>query len=45
MISYRYDPETKTMWIYKKLTVREFLYFKSKYKHVEVRGEKNKKRW
>lgn len=45
MNKYRYDAETETMWIYKKITVSEFLYFKSKYKHVEVRGEEKKKRW
>ncbi len=45
MNKYQYDRTTKTMWVYKKITVSELLYLKSKYKHVEVREEKRKKRW
>lgn len=46
MISkYFYERETDTMWIYKKITVAELLYWKSKYTHVEVREEGKKGRW
>lgn len=45
MNKYQYDRATETMWVYKKITVSELLYLKSKYKHVEVHGEEKGRRW
>jgi hypothetical protein len=44
IFDFQYDRETKTMWVFKKILVSEFLYLKKKYGHVEVR-EKEIKRW
>ena len=38
------DFKTSTIYFYKKITVKQLLYYKTKYKHVEVR-ERNRKKW
>lgn len=43
IFDFYYDSEAKTLWVYKKILVSEFLYLKKKYGRVEVR-EKKKKR-
>lgn len=49
MINYKldfyYDEAKETMFIYIPISVKTLLYFKSKYKHVEVRDVRKEKRW
>lgn len=44
-IDMQYDEKTKTLYIYNKISVRLFLYYKQRYEHVEVREIKKEKRW
>lgn len=44
MSDYFYDKKKKTMFVYKTITIKEFLHLKNKYGKVEVR-EKETKRW
>lgn len=45
MTSYYYDKDTDTMYVFKTITMREFLFLRTKYKHVEVRQDTKKARW
>lgn len=45
MNDYCYDEKTKTMYVWKTITVRELLKLKQIYKHVEVRGGKKEVKW
>ncbi len=45
MNDYYYDKNKKTMFVYKTITVKEFLKLKGIYKKVEVRGGKKEVRW
>lgn len=40
-----YEPKDETLYIYKPILVSDFLYYKSKYKHVMVIDLRNKKKW
>ena len=44
-IDMKYDKATKTLYIYNKISVRLFLYYKRRYEHIEVREIKKEKRW
>ena len=45
MNDYYYNKKTGTLYVYKKITVKELLHLKQIYPHVEVREEERKKRW
>lgn len=42
---YYYNEQLDKLFVYKKITVAELLYLKTKYKHIEVREPRKRSKW